>query len=83
MAQFDKWHDLPGILGVPLIKVSPFLNRKYVSPEVFLGAEVGRHSKLGKISWYGVNGGPDTTNEIHAFTSSALYAHVRLVVCLF
>ncbi len=39
------------------------------------------YSKLGKNSWYGVNGGPNTKNEIRApgFSIRAFYAHVRLV----
>ncbi len=31
-----------------------------------MGAEFDRDIQLGKNSWYGVNGDPDTINEIHA-----------------
>ncbi len=38
-----------------------------MSPEVFLGAEFDRDiQNRATNSWYGVNGGADTKNEIHA-----------------
>ncbi len=35
-----------------------------MSPEVFLGVEFDRDLKFSENSWYGVNGGPATKNEI-------------------
>ncbi len=63
--QFSKidlgYHDFHLIALLHLFK-----SQKRVSGG-FLGQWIRqRHSKLGKNSWYGVNGGPDAKNEIHA-----------------